>query len=208
MKSLGNSIISVDAPHSPDSRLPTMLRFACKFIKPLSILLRGYYAMKRWGIVFLVGASTILFVFVFGNIWRYLDVLSFADITMWIDDHRSPAISFPETNQKNYNKWLCFDADSASVSDVEIEYNRKKIVPVFDVYESGDVYQFNIDPEENWNSIAVKRKWNDLLSKQKTICFFAAYLQTDPDCTLAWYITKIKTKNGYWERSDNRDIIR
>jgi hypothetical protein len=76
-------------------------------------------------------------------------------------------------------------------------------VPYIQVSSNKHSFQFNVDPVvHRGDQDVVLNKWKKLIHNQKGICIFAAYLQTDPDGTSVWYISKIKTKAGYWDFAD------
>jgi hypothetical protein len=134
-------------------------------------------------------------------------ILSLHDMAIAMEDTKTPAITIPNTNQKYFNKWQCFNIKKIKITDAEIEYGTKRNVPLIDVKDDEQLFQFNVDPVIRWNKDAVIKKWSDLIQNQKTICIFSAYLQTDPDKTSVWYIKMLKTKKGYWDIADSEGLI-
>jgi len=135
-------------------------------------------------------------------------ILGVSDVKMMIEDRKYPAITIPKTGEQYFNKWQCFDVKEINVLEGEIDYHGKRTVPYIQVDTNKRSIQFNIDPVINMNEKIIINKWKELISNQKAICIFGAYLQTDPDGTSVWYINKIKTKVGYWYFADERAIHR
>ena len=147
-------------------------------------------------------AASVVAILLLMFIWFFnsnYSVLGISDVKMMIEDNKSPAITIPATKEQYFNKWQCFDVKTIEISEAEIDYNEKRIVPYIQVNSNKRSLQFNVDPVINWDKKVVINKWKELANNQKSICLFAAYLQTDPDGTSIWYIDRIKTKAGYWD---------
>lgn len=112
-------------------------------------------------------------------------------------DNKEPALSIPEENFKSYNQWQCFETQDVEVLLVDIDYNKWHQVPSIAV----GTMAFDIDPDINWDKDKVLDHWNNLIQGSKSICIFAAFLQNNDNNSL-WYIQKIKTQNGYWDRAE------
>ncbi len=136
------------------------------------------------------------------SIARHYFVLTWPDIVFAWYDSKHVELSRPETNEKYYNRWFCFDANNVKVSDAVIEYGTIRSVPLIDVKTSGNVFQFNVDPEVEWDTNAVQNLWHGLLEKQNSVCIFSVYSQTDDDGTEVRYIRKIRTRAGLWDKLD------
>jgi hypothetical protein len=153
--------------------------------------------------IFLYCSGPIVFVFLFITVWFFnsnYSALNISDIKMMIEDNREPAITIPATKEQYFNKWKCFDVKSLEIDEAEIEYNGRQIVPYIQVNSSNHSFQFNVDPViHRGDHKIIINKWKELIRNQKSVCIFAAYLQTDPDGTSVWYISKIKTEAGYWD---------
>jgi hypothetical protein len=159
--------------------------------------------MNKKNILYVTAATiflivTILLIFLSTN----YSILRIEDIVIMIRDNKSPAITIPHKKEEYFNKWQCFDVKNIEITEAEIYYRGKRLVPYIQVNSKNRSFEFHVDPVINCNKDAVIKKWNELINRQKAICIFAAYLQTDVDGTTVWYIQKLKTKNGYWDISD------
>lgn len=127
-------------------------------------------------------------------------ILGIKDVLMMIEDNKEPAITIPMTGEKYFNKWRCFDVRSIEILEAEIDHNGKQIVPYIQVDSNKHSFQFNVDPViHRGDEKVIINKWKELVNDQRSVCIFATYLQTDPDGTSVCYISKIKTKAGYWD---------
>jgi hypothetical protein len=137
--------------------------------------------------------------------WSFLKhylTLTWADLVFALDDNKYVELSRSETNEEYYNRWLCFDARNAEVSDAIIEYGTVRKVPLIDVKSGKSVFQFNVDPEVEWNTDAVQNRWRAFLKNQNSVCIFSVYSQTDDDGTEVRYIRRVKTHAGTWDKLD------
>jgi len=151
-------------------------------------------------------ATAIIVLFLLILVWflnSNYSVLNISDIKMMIEDNKSPAITIPTTKEQYFNKWQCFNVKSIEIAEAEIDHNGKQIVPYIQVRLNKRSFQFNVDPViHRGDQKVILNKWEKLIHNQKDICIFGAYLQRDPDGTSVWYISKIKTKAGYWDFAD------
>jgi len=142
------------------------------------------------------GLISIIILF-FSSDYSILGINDFKDA---IKSYESPAITIPDKGETYYNKWKCFDTKNVEISEAQIDYNGWRPIPHIDAHSNTRSFYFDLDPViYQWNTNVVLKNWGKLMNKQKHVCFFAAYLQTDPDGTSSWYIRKIKTLAGYWD---------
>jgi hypothetical protein len=153
-------------------------------------------------IIILIIAVT-AFIFLSSN----YSILRIDDIATMIENNKKPAITIPDRNEEYFNKWQCFDVKNIDITYGEIDIYGKRLVPYIQVNSKKQSLQFNVDPSIHWNKDTVIKNWKELIENIKSICFLAAYLQTDPDSTTVWYIKRLKTKNGYWDISDYSKYI-
>jgi hypothetical protein len=123
-------------------------------------------------------------------------ILDESDYEFMREDNKSPALSIPDKNFKSYNKWQCFDVDDIQFLLAEIDYNGWHKIPSIKIGSMN----FDLDPDINWDIEKVSNYWSDLVDGSRSICIFGAYLQIDDNKNSLWYIQKIKTSNGYWDR--------
>ncbi len=161
--------------------------------------------MPKAKIIFYCSAFIAL-VFLFITIWFFnsnYSVLNISDLKMMIRDNKDPAITIPSTREQYFNKWQCFSVKHIEIAEAKIELNKAQTVPYIQVSSNNHNFQFNVDPViHRGDQKIIINKWKELIRNQKSVCIFAAYLQTDPDGTSVWYIGKIKTKAGYWDFAD------
>ena len=131
-------------------------------------------------------------------------LLDESDYEFMREDNKSPALSIPDDNFKSYNKWQCFDVGEVQFLLAEVDYNGWHQIPSISV---GDM-SFDIDPDINWDVKKVSTYWSNLIDGARSICIFGAYLQNDDDKNSSWYIQKIKTQNGYWDRVDYDQFLK
>lgn len=125
-------------------------------------------------------------------------LLDESDYEFMRQDNDSPALSIPDVNFKSYNEWQCFDASEVQLLLAEIDYNGWRQIPSINVKSMS----FDIDPDINWDVEKISNYWSDLITGSRSICIFGAYLPNDDDKNSSWYIQKIKTQNGYWDRAN------
>ncbi|MFH1224020.1 MAG: hypothetical protein V1647_06745 [Pseudomonadota bacterium] len=143
-----------------------------------------------------VGLLSVIILFLNSD-YSILGINDFKDAIM---SYESPAITIPDKGESYYNKWKCFDTKNVKIYEAEIDYDGWRPIPHVDAHSNTHSFYFDLDPViYRWNTNAVLKSWSALMNNQKHVCFFAAYLQTDPDGTQAWYIRKIKTTAGYWD---------
>lgn len=131
-------------------------------------------------------------------------ILAYEDILYRMEEKKHPAISIPSTGQKYFNEWKCFREENIKILEVTLDYTTApRVLPALEAKVTGKALEFDIDPSYKWNKGVVIKKWNELTNKAEKICILAAYLQTDPDQTSVWMITKIKTNKGSWDISDH-----
>jgi len=134
--------------------------------------------------------------------FRYYLTLTWSDLVFAWDDNKHVELSRGETNERYYNRWLCFDARIVEVSEAIIEYGTVRKVPLIDVKFGSSVFQFNVDPEVEWNTDTVQNRWRAMLENQESVCIFSVYSQTDDDGTEVRYIRRVKTSTGSWDKLD------
>jgi hypothetical protein len=131
---------------------------------------------------------------------RHYFTLSLSDFMFAWEDNKHVELSRPETGEEYYNRWLCFSAHDARISDAIIEYNSIRTVPLIEVRSGNKTFQFNVDPEIAWDVDAVQARWRALVNGQDSICFFSVYSETDPDGTEVRYIRRLKSSAGIWDK--------
>lgn len=158
---------------------------------------------KKIKIISLITISFFIMLMIIFSLSSY-SILTLEDFLYWRNGKQTQAISIPETGEKYYNEWKCFKLKNVKVSEVTLDYSSSpRILPILEVKDGKSIFEFDIDPTYNWNKDAVINKWTSLINNQEKICIFSAYLQKDPDLTSVWMISKIKTKNGYWNISEH-----
>ena len=163
--------------------------------------------MRKVSIITFASLLTTLLILTGVFLTSNYSIISVHDIAVAMEDNKTPAISIPNTNEKYFNKWQCFNIEKIQISDAEIEYGTRRNVPLIEIKDGEQLIQFNVDPVIHWNKDAVVKKWSELIQNQKSICIFSAYLQTDPDKTSVWYIKMLKTKKGYWDIADSNEFV-
>ncbi len=129
-------------------------------------------------------------------------VLGPKDIFIMIKDNKEPAITIPETKEKYFNNWKCFAINNIEITESEVNYYGWHKVPSINVKTKKGLMSFDIDPDIKWNNELVLKKWKELISSERSICIFGAFLQKENDGSSVWYIQRLKTKRGYWDRSE------
>jgi len=137
---------------------------------------------------------------------RY-SILDENDFAMMKVDNESPALTIPDENFESFNEWICFNINDVEITKSEVDYNGWHYVPSINASVSNSIISFDLDPEEKWDVDLVINTWNDLFENQKSVCISGAYLQETDNNGELWYIQKIKTNNGYWDRSDSDQFI-
>ncbi len=141
---------------------------------------------------------SILLLLFYGTNYSVLEV---KDLYMMLEDNKTPAITIPETKEEYFNKWQCFSVKDINITEAEVDYRGWRKVPSIDIKTKKRSISFDIDPEKKWDNELVLRKWSNLISKERSVCIFGAFLQKEENGMELWYIQRIKTKRGYWDRS-------
>ena len=145
--------------------------------------------------------SIIIFVFitVLFSTSNY-SILRVKDLLTAIKSSRTSKITIIGNNEQYYNRWQCFSVETVEITEAEVNYNGWHKVPSINVKTKNIVKSFDLDPDVRWDNDKIIKKWRDLIKDQKSICIFGVFLQKEEDGSSLWYIQKIKTKKGYWDR--------
>jgi hypothetical protein len=122
------------------------------------------------------------------------------------------AISWPQSDGsfiESFNKWQCYSINQVKLSTVDIDNNGLKCIPSIEISHHNEnlIQLFDIDDEENWDCEKILDRWNELIKDQKSICLFGALSQFESPNIFLWDLEKIKTENGYWNRSEEADLL-
>lgn len=148
----------------------------------------------------------------FAPIDEKYSILDDNDFAMMKIDNEKPAITIPDENFESFNEWICFNIKDLEITKAEVDYYDWHYVPSINVYIDNHLLSFDLDPDKKWNIDLIIDTWKDLFENQESVCIFGAYLQEIDNNGELWYIQKIKTNNGYWDRSKSdkfllKDII-
>jgi len=143
------------------------------------------------------GVLSIMILF-FSSDYSILGINDFKDA---IKSYESPAITIPQTGKAYYDKWKCFNTKNIEILKGEVSFSPDtwRSVPLINAHSNKRSFYFEVPHEREWDSDSVTKYWKHLIGEERSICFFAAYLQTDTDGAFIYFINKIKTKTGYWD---------
>lgn len=127
-------------------------------------------------------------------------ILGVQDLLIAVKDNNVPEITILDNNEQHYNKWQCFSVIDVEITEAEVDYNGWHRVPSINIKTKDIVKSFDLDPDVKWNNNKIITEWNNLIKDQKSICIFGAFLQKEKSGNSLWYIQKIKTRKGYWDR--------
>jgi hypothetical protein len=127
-------------------------------------------------------------------------VLNIKDLLMTIKDNRTPEITILDNHEQYYNKWRCFSVADVEITEADVDYNGWHKVPSINVKIKNVIKSFDLDPDVTWNNDSIINEWKTLIKDQRSVCIFGAFLQKEENGNSLWYIQKIKTQKGYWDR--------
>ena len=149
----------------------------------------------------------------FSSIDKSYQVLSAEDFKMAHTADKVSVISWPQSDGsviESFNKWQCYSINQVKLSTVDINNNNGlKCIPSIEISHHNEnlIQLFDIDDEENWDCEKNLDQWNELIKNQNSICLFGAFSQFESPNVFLWDLEKIKTENGYWNRSEEADLL-
>lgn len=159
----------------------------------------------------------LLFIIIlFSSSFSYLNesyqVLSTEDFKMAHVADKISAISWPQSDGsfvESFNKWQCYSINQVKLSKVDIDNNGLECIPSIEISHQNEnlIQLFDIDDEENWDCEKTLDQWKKLIKDQKSICLFGALSQIESPNIFLWDLEKIKTENGYWNRSEEAELV-
>ena len=127
-------------------------------------------------------------------------ILGVKDLLTAIKGKITPEITSLDNHKQYYNKWQCFSLADIEITEAEVDYNGWHKVPSINVKMKNVIKSFDLDPDVKWNNNKIITEWKNLIKDQRSVCIFGAFLQEEKDSNSLWYIQKIKTRKGYWDR--------
>ena len=103
---------------------------------------------------------------------------------------------------------MCFDVRDTELGHLEVEGGRSRdiIIPMIAAGMPGHEFEFSIFGEKQSRNDEIYDDWAELLDGARSICVYAAYLQSLDDGSdvpaSAWIVNEVKTENGYWSFDD------